>query len=214
VRRSALVWTVGLVLVAGLGALATMAVRDAKHDLAGNRSPGAVEIGFAQDMAVHHQQAVLMATYTREHAGSRDVRLLAATIDSAQQREIGQMVGWLQSWGRPVAPERPPMAWMDGHDMASMHRGSGSPMPGMATLAEMDELVNLKGRALDVLFLQLMTRHHQGGLPMAKYAATHARVEYVRDAARSMILDQQREIDQMTMMLESRGARPRPFAGN
>jgi len=210
VRRSALVWTVGLVLLAGLGALATMAVRHAKHDLTGHRSPGAVEIGFAQDMVVHHQQAVLMAAYTREHAGSREVRSLAGSIDSAQQREIGQMVGWLQSWGRAVAPERPPMAWMDGHDMASMHRGPGSSMPGMATPAEMDALVNLQGKPLDVRFLQLMTRHHQGGLPMAKYAATHARVSYVRDTARSMILDQQREIDQMVTLLEARGARPLP----
>lgn len=163
-------------------------------------------------MSAHHQQAVLMAAYTREHAGSDEVRLLARAIDSEQQREIGQMTGWLQSWGHPVESERPPMAWMGGHDMASMHRGSAS-MPGMATSAELDELVNLTGKALDVRFLQLMTRHHQGGLPMAKYAATHAGLPFVRNAARSMILDQQREIDQMITLLESHDATPLPPPG-
>ena len=47
-------------------------------------------------------------------------------------------------------------------------------MPGMASPAEMDRLVNLTGNRLDVQFLRLMTRHHEGGLPMAKDAARHA----------------------------------------
>jgi uncharacterized protein (DUF305 family) len=201
---------VGLALIAGLATVATVVVRAAQPGR-DQPSPGAVEIGFAQDMRVHHQQAVLMAAYTREHAGTQEVRLLAGAIDSAQQREIGQMIGWLQSWGRPLAAERPAMAWMDDDAMPGMHHGSGAAsMPGMASPAEMDALVNLTGKALDIRFLQLMTRHHQGGLPMAKYAATHSKVDYVRDAARSMILDQQREIDQMVMLLEARKATPLP----
>ena len=77
-----------------------------------------------------------------------------------------------------------------------------------ASAAEMDRLVNLTGKRLDVEFLRLMTRHHEGGLPMAKDAATHARTAYVRNAARTMILDQQREIDQMRLLLQARGASP------
>lgn len=203
-RRPALLAAVAVALVLGLGVLATAAIRGSQPGP--KELPSAVDVGFAQDMMVHHQQAVLMAAYTRAHAGSADVRQLAGTIDSAQQREIGQMVGWLQSWGHPVAAERPAMAWMDGH---AMHRGSSaSSMPGMATPAELDELVNLTGKELDVRFLQLMRRHHQGGLPMAKYAVNHARVPYVRDTARTIILDQQREIDQMAMMLAARRAKP------
>ncbi len=75
-------------------------------------APTDVDIGFAQDMIVHHQQAIVMAAYARERTASDEVRALAATIDAAQQREIGQMTGWLQSWGEPIQADRLPMAWM------------------------------------------------------------------------------------------------------
>ena len=197
-----------LLAAAGLAMTAVVALVVVK---AGERTvdtaPSAVDVGFAQDMMVHHQQAVLMAAYTREHAGSREVRALAGVIDAAQQREIGQMTGWLQSWGKPLASDRVPMSWMasdvPGHTDHDLGQGS---MPGMATPAELDRLVNLTGKRLDVEFLRLMTRHHEGGLPMAKDAATHARTGYVRNAARTMVMDQQREIDQMRLLLQARDA--------
>jgi len=196
------------VAAAGTALLAAVIFVVTKADDSGeDATPSEVDIGFAQDMIVHHQQAVLMAAYTREHAGSGEIRTLAGAIDAAQQREIGQMTGWLQSWGKPTASDRVPMSWMSdempGHMQHDVDAGS---MPGMATPAEMDRLVNLTGKRLDIQFLRLMTRHHEGGLPMAKDAATHARTGYVRSAARTMILDQQREIDQMQILLQARGA--------
>jgi uncharacterized protein (DUF305 family) len=196
--------------VAGLALITAVAyVATKSGDSGGDATPSAVDVGFAQDMMVHHQQAVLMAAYAREHAGSDEVRALAGAIDSAQQREIGQLTGWLQSWGKPLQSDRAPMAWMTDEIPGHAHGdvGAGS-MPGMASPAEMDRLVNLTGKRLDVQFLGLMIRHHQGGLPMAKDAASHARTGYVRNAARTMIQDQQREIDQMQALLRARGASP------
>jgi uncharacterized protein (DUF305 family) len=170
-------------------------------------APTEVDIGFAQDMIVHHQQAVVMAAYTRERTASDEVRAMAGTIDAAQQREIGQMTGWLQSWGEPIQSDRLPMAWMaDGEGAGHGHHAEAGSMPGMASAAEMDQLVNLTGARLDARFLQLMTRHHEGGLPMAKEAATRAGTTYVRATARIMVSDQQREIDLMRMLLQSRSA--------
>jgi uncharacterized protein (DUF305 family) len=196
---------VALILIAIVAIVAMVTDRATTSGDAG--TPSEVDIGFAQDMIVHHQQAVLMAAYTREHAGSDEVRALAGAIDAAQQREIGQMTGWLQSWGEPVASDRVPMTWMTdempGHMSHEVRAGS---MPGMASPAEMDRLVNLTGKRLDVMFLRLMTRHHEGGLPMAKDAAIHARTDYVRNTARTMIQEQQREVDQMQALLQARGA--------
>jgi uncharacterized protein (DUF305 family) len=206
VRRLALL---GAALIVGVAAAVVLASRS--DDAGTDRAPSEVDIGFAQDMIVHHQQAVLMAAYTREHAGSGEVRTLAGAIDSAQQREIGQMTGWLQSWNKPLASDRLPMAWMTDEMSGHLrHDGTAGSMPGMASPAEMDRLVNLTGKRLDVQFLTLMTRHHEGGLPMAKDAAMHAQTTYVRSAARTMILDQQREIDQMKVLLEARDASAGP----
>jgi uncharacterized protein (DUF305 family) len=204
VRRTLVAAAAVVALVAAVAYVVTKG-----DDSSVNGTPSAVDVGFAQDMIVHHQQAVLMAASTREHAGSDDIRALAGAIDSAQQREIGQMTGWLQSWGKPLESDRLPMSWMAKEMPGHMHDdlGAGS-MPGMASPAEMDRLVNLTGKRLDVQFLRLMIRHHEGGLPMAKDAASHARTGYVRNAARMMIQDQQREIDQMQILLQARGASP------
>lgn len=81
-------------------------------------------------------------------------------------------------------------------------------MPGMATPAQMSRLIALHGKALDVLFLQLMIHHHQGGLPMAQYAATHAKEPYVRTMAQAMITLQSNEIVEMEQLLRQLGGTP------
>ncbi len=70
------------------------------------------------------------------------------------------------------------MSWMNGHE----HLAADGLMPGMATPAQMTKLQTLHGKALDIVFLQLMIRHHQGGVAMAQYAAAHATQPYVRAA--------------------------------
>ena len=114
------------------------------------------------------------------------------------------MRGWLQTWGLSPQTDRPVMAWMrDGHAMAP-----GELMPGMATTAEIDALRRLTGRALDVRFLQLMIRHHRGGLEMAQDAADHASEPYVRELAGKIASAQQAEVVTMEQMLRSRGGQP------
>jgi uncharacterized protein (DUF305 family) len=81
-------------------------------------------------------------------------------------------------------------------------------MPGMATPDQLDRLEALHGRALDVLFLQLMIRHHQGGLPMARYALAHAAEPHVRDLAQSMVNSQTAEIIEMEQLLRQLGGHP------
>jgi uncharacterized protein (DUF305 family) len=202
------------VLIAVL-CLALLALVGSAGYVAGHRSgsatPGAssVDAGFAWDMASHHRQAVTMAGYVRDHSTDGVVRTLAYDIETSQFNQVGQMQGWLDAWGLP--PENPgtQMSWMSGgHDMSSM--SSGGLMPGMATQAELDKLETMTGKAMDVYFLQLMLRHHQGGLPMAQYGAAHATESYVRNAAQKMATGQSAEIVLMEKMLRERGASPLP----
>ena len=127
-----------------------------------------------------------------------DVKALAEQIRFTQLTEIGQMTGWLQLVGAPPASSHP-MAWMmpghDGHRMA---------MPGMASVAELERLQRSTGAANQELFLQLMTRHHQGGITMAAYAFQHCTNDAVRRAASVMVDEQTQEIQVMTTMLAQR----------
>lgn len=182
---------------------------------------GAVDIGFLQDMSVHHSQAVEMSAAVLTTTDDADVRNLAFDILTAQEHQMGQMRGWLQLWDEPLFPTNGVMSWMED----SEHAGHGdhgdhgamqetapmTQMPGMASPAEMAGLRQAEGTERDVLFLQLMLRHHEGGLPMAEYAATHAEVPAVRNIASSMLEGQSKEISLMTTMLGQRGAEPLPM---
>jgi uncharacterized protein (DUF305 family) len=176
-----------------------------------------VDAGFARDMSVHHAQAVEMSMIVRDNTDNEQVRTIAYDIATTQQQQIGQMYAWLDLWGLPQHSSEPTMAWMSddmgGHDMGNMATETepietGGLMPGMATQQEMDQLRAARGEAAEILFLQLMIRHHQGGIEMAEYAKEHADVEQVRHLAETMVTAQTYEIDAMNDMLVQRGADP------
>jgi uncharacterized protein (DUF305 family) len=171
---------------------------------------GSVDAGFARDMSTHHDQATHMAQVVRDGGSDPAVRLLAFDIETQQLGQMGQMLGWLQSWGLSQETDRPQLAWLPA-DSGHGHDSAGGPlMPGMATPVEIAKLRSLSGTALDVYFLQLMIRHHQGGLPMARYAAEHASVSYVRDLGRKIVTGQSGEIVTLEQMLRERGGQPLP----
>jgi uncharacterized protein (DUF305 family) len=103
-----------------------------------------------------------------------------------------------------------------GHDMGAMTSAAEAPastgaMPGMASSEDMAALRQARGPAADVLYLQLMLRHHQGGLPMMEYGAQHAEVPTVQMLAQTMVDTQQSEADRITAMLHEKGAAPLPM---
>ena len=74
-------------------------------------APSAVDVGFAQFMSLHHQQAVVMAQLMRDDESSA-VANLAQSIIGAQLLELGEMRGWLRLWNKPFFPESRAMSWM------------------------------------------------------------------------------------------------------
>jgi uncharacterized protein (DUF305 family) len=168
-------------------------------------STSSVDAGFARDMSTHHQQAITMAGYARDNTDDSAIKVLAFDIETSQLFQVGEMQGWLDTWG--LTRDNPnAMAWMAGH----AHLQSDGLMPGMATPAQMAELQRSHGKALDILFLQLMIHHHQGGVTMAQYAQQHATVGFVRDLAQSMVNAQSGEIVQMEQLLRALGSAPLP----
>jgi uncharacterized protein (DUF305 family) len=204
-----------LAAVIALGLLAAGAALAAVTGIGQSQTPadGSIDAGFARDMIAHHSQAVQMAQVVRDNGTDPALRLIAYDIETQQLGQIGQMRGWLQTWSLPEQTDRPQMGWME--DAAHVHMATDPStgnmlMPGMATGAEMAKLKSLSGKALDVYFLQLMIRHHQGGLPMARYAAEHATLDYVRELAQKMATAQSAEVVTMEQLLRERGAAPLP----
>ncbi len=162
-------------------------------------SSNSPEAGFLRDMNMHHSQAVEMAMIIRDRTEDPDLFLLATDIALTQSQQMGGMQGYLESWDLPFAGSEEPMAWM-GH--------AGEPMPGLATPEQVQQLKDLPVAEAEVLFLQLMIRHHQGGVDMAEAILDRSDQPQVELMANRVVLLQDSEIDTMNQMLEQRGQEP------
>ncbi|MGW3207886.1 DUF305 domain-containing protein [Streptomyces sp. NPDC001135] len=208
-RRRHVGWLAGAaaaVLVAA-GAITYAAAEDSGGPDPKTPGPESADAGFARDMAVHHQQAVEMSYIVRDRTKNEEVRRLAYDIAQTQANQRGMLLGWLDLWELPKVSAEPPMTWMGMGDMASGK--DGALMPGMATNTELKKLQSLSGKQAEVLYLQLMTDHHKGGIHMAEGCVAKCTVGVEKRLAQGMVDAQQSELQVMAGMLKERGAAPR-----
>lgn len=195
-------WIVGilgalaLLVVGYLGGILTPSLR-----APGDNSP---EAGFARDMSTHHGQAVAMAMLEVRNGSDPAVRQLAEDIATTQQAQIGMMSVWLRDWKLLPTGSRPPMAWMP-HGGTELVNGL---MPGMATVDQLNELSAARGKTADVLFCQLMLRHHIGGIHMVEGILQESQNSTVRSLAKTMLSGQQGEVTVLQQELKTLGAEP------
>ena len=161
----------------------------------------AVSIGFAQDMKVHHAQAVEMSAILHRRSTDPALAFLALDILTTQQGQIGIMSGWLDLWGATQTSTSEPMGWMDGHEGG---------MPGMATREQIAALNRMPVAQMEEQFLRLMIEHHRGAVPMAAYAADNAERPELAQLARGMERGQASEIELMQDLLVQRGLAEQP----
>ncbi|MGW3136736.1 DUF305 domain-containing protein [Streptomyces sp. NPDC001139] len=185
----------------------TYAVAEDDGSGPGTPSADSADAGFARDMAVHHQQAVEMSYIVRDRTKNEEVRRLAYDIAQTQANQRGMLLGWLDLWELPKVSADPPMTWMGMGGMASGK--DGALMPGMATNTELKKLSTLSGKQAEVLYLQLMTEHHKGGVHMAEGCVAKCRVGVEKRLAQGMVEAQRSEIQLMADMLKERGAKAR-----
>ncbi|GAA4082463.1 DUF305 domain-containing protein [Streptomyces hundungensis] len=198
-----------LLMVFAAAAVLVSSGGDGSAAEAKSRTPTATsaDAGFARDMSTHHQQAVEMSFIVRDRTSDEEVRRLAYDIANTQANQRGMMLGWLDLWGLPKnEASQLPMAWMG---MGMQPGADGALMPGMATNTELDRLRGLSGKDAEVLYLQLMTEHHKGGIHMAEGCVQRCTVGPEKQLAQGMVDSQQSEIDLMAQMLKKRGAAPR-----
>lgn len=144
----------------------------------------AADITYAQNMVVHHRQAMDMSLLAPSRADSAKLKSLADRIQAAQGPEIQFMTTWLREQEQQVP------------DHHAAHDG----MPGMATPEQIEALKAAKGKDFDRMFLQLMINHHLGAIKMSEQVLTggsHIRIE---ELANEISVEQTAEIRRMQEM--------------
>ena len=189
-------------LVLALGGLALVWAQGSRG--AAEDSPA---VGFARDMYGHHGQAVTMAMLVREQGSDPRVAAFAEEVITSQAEQQGVMVGWLHEQGVPATSTQAPMAWMDGAAMgghSSGHEGMGDAAAmtpeqareamGMASDTQLAELGRATGTAADLLFVQLMTPHHEGAVEMAEAFLAMSDEPQMTWLAEAVVTGQEREL--------------------
>jgi uncharacterized protein (DUF305 family) len=195
-------------LLAGLAAVVVLVLTYAAGVAsAGLYSPGenSPEAGFVRDMSLHHAQAVEMGMLAYQKATNAEVRHEGYDIALTQQGQIGAMKAWLDKWHVSRASDKPPMNWMPN---GAEELGPDNHMPGMATDAELTRLNTLTGKDFDILFCQLMIRHHLGGIHMVEAILKMSDNADVRPLAESIKSGQRTEITIFNNLLTGMGAKP------
>ena len=149
----------------------------------------AADADFMRNMIGHHGQAIDMASLVPDRSDNETIGSLARRIDESQVFEIGLMRRWLEARGESTDVPK---------DMAGM--------AGMATPDQMADLADAENEAFDKLFLELMTRHHEGALVMvdALEAAEGGGLELELFTLISHVdADQRAEIARMQRMLNT-----------
>lgn len=149
------------------------------------------DVAFVTGMVPHHAQALEMARLAPQRAADPRVRALAERIAVGQGPEIEVMQAWLAQQGLPAASTD--AGHGGGH---SAHGG----MQGMASPVELTRLLAAQGGDFDRLFLQLMTRHHEGALRMAQQAVG-ARHPVISELVEDVYATQSAEIRRMQEVL-------------
>jgi uncharacterized protein (DUF305 family) len=152
------------------------------------------DVQFAQEMIVHHQQALDMAKMVPGRSTNAQVLDLAKRIEGAQDPEIKTMTAWLSQWGAA-----PTASSMPGMDHGSMDHGSGT---GMMTAEEMTKLGQATGAEFDRMWTEMMIKHHQGAIEMSKTHIDKGGNAESKKLAQDIITAQQAEITEMQELLK------------
>ncbi len=157
-------------------------------DASASEDHNGADVAFAQMMIPHHTQAVAMADLAPDRSENEAVLDLAARIKAAQAPEIDQMREWLAGWGEEV----------DDPTMGEMDMGAS----GMMTDEEMGALEAASGTEFDVLFLEMMTAHHEGAVEMAGVEIADGQFAEAVELARAIVSAQEAEMAEMEMILD------------
>ena len=138
------------------------------------------DVAFVQMMIPDHQMTAEMAEMAEKKADSKDLKTLAAQMRKEQPAAVATLQGWLKAWGKPTSSD---MAGMD--------------MPGAMSDKDMDMLDSMSGMEFDMMFAEMMIKHHEGSMQMARDEQANGASTEVKAMAADMLEQQQAEVQQL-----------------
>lgn len=150
------------------------------HQAAPTQKPNDADFRYVRMMIKHHEQALEMTALVPERAANAQLKALASRMADTQGPDIRAMQAWLTRAGGGPA-----------------HDPSHDQMQGMATPEQLAALKAASGPAFDKMFVELMTRHHEGAIVMATDLLQTGSDVFVEEMAQDVISSQQKEIGQM-----------------
>jgi uncharacterized protein (DUF305 family) len=135
------------------------------------------DVAFAQMMIPDHQMTEKMAKAAQKKASSKDLKELAGQMIEGQSETVDTLQGWLKGWGKPATA-----------DMAGMR------MPGAMTDKDMDMLESMNGMEFDMMFAEMMIKHHEGSMQMARDEQAKGASTEAKAMAADMLKQQQAQV--------------------
>lgn len=143
------------------------------------------DLQFIDTMSAHHKGAIEMAEVALKKSSNEELKKFAQNIITDQNKEIAQMKDWREKWFKDkAAAKNMEMAGM--MDSMKMMMGDG-----------MSKWESTSGKDFDLMFLNMMTPHHQGAVTMANEALKKAEHPEIKTLAQNIIKAQEAEIKQM-----------------
>ena len=135
---------------------------------------------FAMMMKSHHQGAVKMAQYELDNGEDAEMKAMAQKMKDMQQAEINELTTFLNSHNADT----------------TVQEFTDKMMASMEKMDKNSDLQVIIGEA-DYDFASLMIPHHQSATEMAQAELDHGTNQQMKDMAKKMINDQQKEIGEL-----------------
>jgi uncharacterized protein (DUF305 family) len=148
------------------------------------------DVWFMQHMVPYLRQTTVVVSMAREHLTDPELVQLADTVTRRSQADIAQLLGWLDQRG--MSPHG------HSHQRVDYRRQT-----------DLERLAGLRGSALDLAFVQVMTARSRGASKLAATEAHDGSLSEVRQLALQLLVEHQTQIAKMTAWKRTR-ARPIP----
>jgi uncharacterized protein (DUF305 family) len=143
----------------------------------GDMMTGISERAFLEHMIPHHQEAVDTAKQVVARGENTEVKALAASIITAQEKEIADMKSWYKNW------------------YGAEYKNDNTYKPMMRDLSK------LSGNALDKAFVEDMIQHHMGALMTNQQVVPNIEHNEIKDLATAIAETQSSEIVTMRILM-------------